>query len=71
MKVGIMTVSVDVTALAQRAEALGFDSFWVPEHTATPVHIAPKATAYRLHLKPDGTPNPCIAPASLPIRLSP
>jgi alkanesulfonate monooxygenase SsuD/methylene tetrahydromethanopterin reductase-like flavin-dependent oxidoreductase (luciferase family) len=52
MKVGIMTVSVDVAALAHRAEALGFDSFWVPEHTATPVHIAPKTTAYRLHLSP-------------------
>jgi probable F420-dependent oxidoreductase len=51
-----MTVSVDVAALAQRAETLGFDSFWIPEHTATPVHIAPKTTAYRLHLEPDGTP---------------
>jgi probable F420-dependent oxidoreductase len=58
MKVGIMTVSVDVAALAQRSEALGFDSFWVPEHTATPVHIAPKTTAYRLHLEADGTPQP-------------
>jgi probable F420-dependent oxidoreductase len=56
MKVGILTFSVDVAALAQRAEALGFDSLWVPEHTTTPVHIAPKATAYRLHLEPDGTP---------------
>jgi alkanesulfonate monooxygenase SsuD/methylene tetrahydromethanopterin reductase-like flavin-dependent oxidoreductase (luciferase family) len=37
MKVGIITVAVDVAALAQRAEALGFDSFWLPEHIATPV----------------------------------
>jgi alkanesulfonate monooxygenase SsuD/methylene tetrahydromethanopterin reductase-like flavin-dependent oxidoreductase (luciferase family) len=58
MKVGIITVSVDVAALAKRAEALGFDSFWVPEHTATPGHIAPKTTTYRLHLEPDGTPQP-------------
>jgi probable F420-dependent oxidoreductase len=58
MKVGILTFSVDVATLANRAEALGFDSFWVPEHTATPVHIAPKTTAYRLHLEPDGTPQP-------------
>src|SRR5258708_27398067 len=58
MKAGIITLAVDMAALAQRAEALGFDSFWVPEHTATPVHIAPKATAYRLHLEPDGTPQP-------------
>jgi len=55
MKIGIITVSVDVAALAKRAEELGFDSFWIPEHTATPVHIAPKTTTYRLHLEPDGT----------------
>src|SRR4029450_4649886 len=58
MKLGIITVSVDVAALAQRAEELGFDSFWIAEHTATPVHIAPKTTTYRLHLEPDGTPQP-------------
>jgi probable F420-dependent oxidoreductase len=58
MKVGILTWSVDVAALAQRAEALGFDAFWVPEHTATPVQIAPKTTTFRLHLEPDGTPQP-------------
>jgi probable F420-dependent oxidoreductase len=58
MKVGIITLAVDVAALAQRAEALGFDSFWIPEHIATPVHIAPKTTTYRLHLEPDGTPQP-------------
>jgi probable F420-dependent oxidoreductase len=58
MKIGILTVSVDVAALAKRAEELGFDSLWIPEHIATPVHIAPKATAYRLHLEPDGTPQP-------------
>jgi probable F420-dependent oxidoreductase len=56
MKVGILTYAVDVAVLAQRAEALGFDSFWAPEHTTTPVHIAPLHTAYRLHLEPDGTP---------------
>jgi alkanesulfonate monooxygenase SsuD/methylene tetrahydromethanopterin reductase-like flavin-dependent oxidoreductase (luciferase family) len=58
MKIGLITVSVDGAALAKRAEELGFDSFWIPEHTATPVHIAPKTTTYRLHLEPDGTPQP-------------
>ena len=48
----------DIAALAPRAEALGFDSFWVPEHTAIPVPIAAKTTTYRLHLEPDGTPQP-------------
>jgi alkanesulfonate monooxygenase SsuD/methylene tetrahydromethanopterin reductase-like flavin-dependent oxidoreductase (luciferase family) len=58
MKVGILNWSVDVAALAQRAEAFGFDAFWMPEHTASPVHIAPKTTMFRLHLQPDGTPQP-------------
>ena len=71
MKVGIMTLSVDVAALAQRAEALGFDAIWIPEHTATPVHIAPKMTTYRLHLEADGTPKLRIDPASLRTPLSP
>ena len=48
MKVGIITVSADVAALAQRAEALGVDSFWVPEHTATPVHIAPESVQLKM-----------------------
>ncbi|HLZ68619.1 MAG TPA: LLM class F420-dependent oxidoreductase [Dehalococcoidia bacterium] len=56
MRVGIITVGVDVTALAQRAEALGFDCLWIPEHTTTPVQIAPKTTNYRQHLEEDGTP---------------
>ena len=65
MKVGIITLAVDVAALAQSAEALGFDSFWIPEHIATPVHIAPKTTTYRLHLEPEGPRNPYIDPGSL------
>jgi len=46
MKVGVLAYAVDVAALAKRTEELGFDSLWVPEHTATPVHrhIAPKTT---------------------------
>ncbi|HZQ36367.1 MAG TPA: TIGR03619 family F420-dependent LLM class oxidoreductase, partial [Dehalococcoidia bacterium] len=56
MRVGIITVAVDAAALAQRAEALGFDSLWIPEHTTTPAQIAPKSTNYREHLEPDGTP---------------
>ena len=56
MKIGIITLAVDVAALAQKAEALGFDALWLPEHIATPVHIAPKTTTFRLHLEPDGTP---------------
>ena len=35
---GISTHSVDVAVLAQKAESLGFESFWLPEHTIVPVH---------------------------------
>ena len=35
---GISTHSVDVAVLAQKAESLGFESFWLPEHTIIPVH---------------------------------
>ena len=33
--------SIDSAALARRAEELGFISYWVPEHTALPVHPSP------------------------------
>jgi len=58
MKLGLLTYAVDVAGLAAQAETLGFDAFWVPEHTTTPVHIAPMHTTYRLHLEPDGMPQP-------------
>ena len=42
MKAGIFVfhtdTSLDPAILAKRAEELGFDSFWVPEHTIIPVH---------------------------------
>ena len=41
-KVGIFSFEVDSSAdpavLAKRAEELGFESFWVPEHAILPVH---------------------------------
>ena len=33
----ISSKSMDVAVLAQRAEALGFESFWLPEHPIIPV----------------------------------
>jgi len=43
MNIGVsVTMSEQVTEvmqIAQRAEALGFDSLWVPEHPMIPVHI--------------------------------
>lgn len=41
MKIGVSAVlnsdSMDVAELARRAEELGFDSFWLPEHPVIPV----------------------------------
>jgi alkanesulfonate monooxygenase SsuD/methylene tetrahydromethanopterin reductase-like flavin-dependent oxidoreductase (luciferase family) len=41
MKVGVfefaIEYSADPAALAKRAEELGFDSFWVPEHPIVPI----------------------------------
>src|SRR3954462_9838791 len=58
MKIGILTYAVDPAALAKKAEELGFDSLWAPEHNTTPIHIAPMNTVYRAHLEPDGMPQP-------------
>ena len=42
MKIGVFMFitgsSIDVAALARRSEELGFESLWVPEHAAIPVH---------------------------------
>jgi len=46
MDIGVSTAissdSVDVAVLAKKAESLGFESFWLPEHTILPVHINTK-----------------------------
>ena len=38
----ISSKSMDVAVLAQRAEALGFESFWLPEHPVVPVTTTSK-----------------------------
>ena len=46
MKIGVNTIidsnSEDVAAIAQKAEELGFESFWLPEHPVIPVHTTSK-----------------------------
>ena len=43
MKIGVnMTFSsrsIDVAVIAQKAESLGFESLWLPEHPVIPVHV--------------------------------
>ena len=49
MKIGLFVFqsdsSLDSAQLAKRAEELGFESFWVPEHCVMPVHTT--SAAYR------------------------
>jgi probable F420-dependent oxidoreductase len=43
MKIGVNTRvssrSIDVAVVAQKAEVLGFESLWLPEHGVMPVHV--------------------------------
>jgi probable F420-dependent oxidoreductase len=43
MKIGVnarvSSRSIDVALVAQKAEALGFESLWLPEHGVMPVHV--------------------------------
>ena len=60
MKIGVSTVinssSMNVAEIAQKAEEVGFDSFWLPEHPVIPVH-----TTSRYGGTPDGSIPPFMA----------
>ena len=45
--------SLDPAVLAMRAEELGFESFWVPEHTIMPVHTSSRFRGSSNELIPD------------------
>ena len=59
---GISTHSVDVAVLAQKAESLGFESFWLPEHTIVPVH-----SNSRYGGTPDGSIPPSMSDSGDPL----
>ena len=44
MKIGVSMIisshSIDITRIAQKAEVLGFESLWLPEHPVIPVQVA-------------------------------
>ena len=62
---GGSTASVDVAVLAQKAESLGFDSFWIPEHTIVPVHYTSLYDGRTQYIAPDwGDPLIALAKAS-------
>ncbi len=39
LNMGVSSRSIDVAVIAQKAESLGFESLWLPEHTVMPVHV--------------------------------
>jgi probable F420-dependent oxidoreductase len=60
MKIGVNTrvssQSLDVALVAQKAEALGFESLWLPEHSVMPVHVTT-----RYQGSPDGSIPPSMS----------
>ena len=44
MKLGVSlsltTSTINIVTLARKCEELGFESLWMPEHTAIPVHVS-------------------------------
>jgi probable F420-dependent oxidoreductase len=60
MKIGVSTrvssQSMDVAAIAQKAESLGFESLWLPEHGVIPVHVTT-----RYQGSPDGSIPPSMS----------
>ena len=50
----VSSASIDPADLAQKAESLGFESFWLPEHPIVPVHTT---SSYA------GTPDGSIPPS--------
>lgn len=60
MKIGVNTrfssQSMDVAVIAQKAESLGFESLWLPEHIVMPVHVTT-----RYQGSPDGTIPPSMS----------
>lgn len=60
MKIGVnarvSSQSMDVAVVAQKAESLGFESLWLPEHSVMPVHVTT-----RYQGSPDGTIPPSMS----------
>ncbi|HSF29193.1 MAG TPA: LLM class F420-dependent oxidoreductase [Candidatus Tectomicrobia bacterium] len=60
MKIGVnarvSSRSLDIALVAQKAESLGFDSLWLPEHGVMPVHVTT-----RYQGSPDGSIPPSMS----------
>jgi probable F420-dependent oxidoreductase len=60
MKIGVSTrvssQSLDIAVIAQKAESLGFESMWLPEHGVMPVHVTT-----RYQGSPDGSIPPSMS----------
>ena len=62
LSTNISSESIDVAALAQKAESLGFESYWLPEHTIVPVQ-----TTSRYAGTPDGSIPPSMSDMGDPL----
>jgi probable F420-dependent oxidoreductase len=62
VNVGVSSQSMDIAAMAQKAESLGFESLWLPEHSVMPVHVAT-----RYQGSPDGTIPPSMSDLGDPL----
>ena len=62
VNVGVSSQSMDIAAMAQKAESLGFESLWLPEHSVMPVHVTT-----RYQGSPDGTIPPSMSDLGDPL----
>jgi probable F420-dependent oxidoreductase len=62
VNMGVSSQSMDIAAMAQKAESLGFESLWLPEHSVMPVHVTT-----RYQGSPDGTIPPSMSDLGDPL----
>jgi probable F420-dependent oxidoreductase len=73
MKVGIplfLLRPADMAAVAQRAEGLGFESVWVPEHLVLPTHITSRYPYSANSVPPINPATPLLDPLILLTRIA-
>jgi probable F420-dependent oxidoreductase len=62
VNMGVSSQSMDIAAMAQKAESLEFESLWLPEHSVMPVHVTT-----RYQGSPDGTIPPSMSDLGDPL----
>jgi probable F420-dependent oxidoreductase len=62
VNMGVSSRSMDIVAMAHKAESLGFESLWLPEHSVMPVQVTT-----RYQGSPDGTIPPSMSDLGDPL----